>query len=98
MKSNLNLNFKPYPMKKLILSIGFMLAITAIQAQTKQVSKLVPIKTEKAAKQRKTNKQGYELPVNAPDTCRVYAGSKGGLFIYRKSEKSGKVYKQYLPK
>ena len=41
-------------------------------------------------------KQAPELTKYTYKGKEVYRGSKGGLFVYMTSKKSGKVYKKYL--
>ncbi|HMT01804.1 MAG TPA: hypothetical protein PKD00_00600 [Burkholderiales bacterium] len=32
------------------------------------------------------------------DTSKIYTGSRGGQYVWKKSKKTGKLYKKYLPK
>lgn len=54
------------------------------------------VKVKKASKQKqKPTETKYTFTIKGKE-FRVYKGSKGGLFVYRTSKKTGKRYKQYL--
>jgi hypothetical protein len=81
-------------MKTLLLTLVFLLVSCLVYSQQ-------AIKVSARTKQSKpsyTNIQGFRLPGNIPDTCRVYEGSKGAKFVFRQSKKTGLIYKSYLPK
>ena len=75
----------------------FVILLTLTMGATAQTPIKVPAKT-KAVKPVFTNSQGFVLPGNFDDSTHVYQGSKGGLYVYRTSKKTGKIYKYYLPK
>jgi hypothetical protein len=80
-------------MKRSILVVGLILFSLSIYGQT-----AIPVASSARAHKTYLNKQGFELSASIPDTCRVYKGAKGGLFVYRISKKTGQTYKSYLPK
>ena len=69
-------------MKKLFLIAGLTLAILCIKGQPKQTVKDVRTK--------------YVISKQVPDTTTVHQGSKGGVYILRRSGKTQKLYKYYL--
>lgn len=83
-------------MKKIIISIAMLLSMT-MSAQEKPTYKVVGNKIVKVEQPKQAPKK-TELTYTIKDTTyQVYQGAKGGYFIIRKSKKTNKEYRQYLP-
>lgn len=85
-------------MKKALITIAFLLAMSVnAQDTNKPTYKVVGNKIVKIDQPKKQPlKTDLTYTVN-DSTYQVYQGSKGGYFIIRKSKKTGKEYRMYLP-
>lgn len=83
-------------MKKLLISIFMMLALTACgQNVTQNGNNFTQVKTERA--EGKEVKTQYTYTDSKGNVYPVYLSSKGKAFIKKVSKKTDKEYKQYLP-
>ena len=85
-------------MKKIILFAGLMLACCVMSAQEyKRNGKEFSI-----VKQEKSNSAdiltGYTWKDSKGDVYDIYISKKGSCYIIKTSKKTGKQYRQYLPK
>lgn len=83
-------------MKKTIITIALLLSLT-MNAQEKPTYKVVGNKIVKVEGPKQGAKK-TELTYTIKDTTYpVYQTSKGKYYVIRKSKKTGKEYKMYLP-
>jgi hypothetical protein len=83
-------------MRKLIVMLVMLMVSAIMIAQTAIIVPAHPRTGKKGATF--TNSQGFILPKSVSDTTKVYQSSKGAQYYFRKSAKSGLIYKVYMPK
>lgn len=84
-------------MKKIIITLALLLSMT-INSQENPTYKVVGKKIVKVNVPKKENFRKTELTYTIKDsTYQVYQGVQGGYYIIRKSKKTNKTYKMYLP-
>lgn len=84
----------------LIISIIFAMNSQTTYSQTriiKQGTMFVQVKSKTSRAKEPLIKTAYTFKASDGNIYPVYISSKGKVFIVKRSNKTGKLYKQYLP-
>ena len=87
-------------MKKILLfAVAAFIAASAWgQNYTRNGKEFSSVKKERTSSVSEDRKTGYTWKDSKGKVYDIYMSSRGACYILRKSSKTGKVYKSYLPK
>ena len=87
-------------MKKILLfAVAAFIAVSALgQNYTRNGKEFSSVKKERTSSVSEDRKTGYTWKDSKGKVYDIYMSSRGACYILRKSSKTDKVYKSYLPK
>lgn len=81
----------------IVLILGFLVLVTRTQAQNVQLKGKTFVQVDSSSKSQPID-TGYEYVDKDNVSHKVFLSKNGKAFIIRKSKKTGREYRQYLPK
>lgn len=85
-------------MKHILILLAFLGYSSLVVAQSDSTIVLKGNVFSKVEKLSDITKTEYKWKDSKDVEYNIYISEKGAAFIYRKSKKTGKIYRQYLPK